>query len=233
MDISGNNGVFGSEYAMIEWLERNGYDVSYLSGIDVATSPSLLLNHKVFVSSGHDEYWNQQQWNAVAAAKKAGVNLAFFAGNDVFWRTQLQPSIADGTANRTIDEYKMTKMEFNPPDGIADPSGQWTGTWMDPAGAGIGGNSDQNQLTGTQFTVNGYREDAITISYPYSQDRFWRNTKVAALTAGQSYTTQPGTLGYEWDSDVNNAVRPPGEIDLSSTSVAISDGTLLDRKSVV
>lgn len=227
MDISGNNGVFGSEYAMIEWLERNGYDVSYLSGIDVATSPSLLLNHKVFVSSGHDEYWNQQQWNAVTAAKKAGVNLAFFAGNDVFWRTQLQPSIADGTANRTIDEYKMTKMEFNPPDGIADPSGQWTGTWMDPAGAGIGGNSDQNQLTGTQFTVNGYREDAITISYPYSQDRFWRNTKVAALTAGQSYTTQPGTLGYEWDSDVNNAVRPPGEIDLSSTSVAISDGTLL------
>ena len=163
----------------------------------------------------------------MVAARNAGVNLAFFAGNDVFWRTQLQPSIADGTANRTIDEYKMTKMEFNPPDGIADPSGAWTGTWMDPAGAGTGGGSDQNQLTGTQFTVNGYREDAITISYPYSLDRFWRNTSVASLRAGQTYTMQAGTLGYEWDSDVNNAVRPSGEIDVSSTTVAVTDGTLL------
>ena len=39
MDISGNNGVFGSEYSMIEWLERNGYDASYLSSIDISTEP--------------------------------------------------------------------------------------------------------------------------------------------------------------------------------------------------
>ena len=228
MDISGNNGIFGSEYSMIEWLERNGYDVSYVSSIDVSTNPSWLLNHKVFMSDGHDEYWDQAQWNAVVAARDAGVNLAFFSGNDVFWRTNLEPSIADGTANRTIDEYKMTKMEFNPPDGIADPSGTWTGTWMDPAGAGIGGDSDQNQLTGTQFTVNGYREDSLTVSYPYSLDRFWRYTSVASLGPGQSYTMQPGTLGYEWDSDVDNAVRPSGEIDLSSTTVPITNGTLLE-----
>src|SRR5207248_4022568 len=31
----GANGIFGSEYPMISWLERNGYDVSYLSGLDV------------------------------------------------------------------------------------------------------------------------------------------------------------------------------------------------------
>lgn len=227
MDVAGDNGVFGSEYAMIQWLERNGYDVSYLSGVDVSTQGSLLLNHKVFMSSGHDEYWNQNQWNAAAAARAAGVNLAFFAGNDVFWRTQLQPSIADGAADRTIDEYKMTKMEVNPPDGVADPSGTWTGTWMDPAGNGIGGNSPQNQLTGTLFDVNGYRSDAITVGYPYSRDRIWRNTSVAALGSGQSYTMQTGTLGYEWDSDVANGVRPSGEIDLSSTTVQITQGSLL------
>jgi hypothetical protein len=227
MDVAGDNGVFGSEYAMIQWLERNGYDVSYLSGVDVSTQGSLLLNHKVFMSSGHDEYWNQNQWNAAMAARAAGVNLAFFSGNDVFWRTQLEPSIADGTANRTIDEYKMTKMEFNPPDGIADPSGTWTGTWMDPAGAGIGGNSPQNQLTGTLFDVNGYRSDAMTVSYPYSTNRIWRNTSVASLGPGQSYTMQTGTLGYEWDSDVANGVRPSGEIDLSSTTIQITEGSLL------
>jgi len=52
--IAGDNGVLSSEFPMIQWLERNGYDVSYASGIDVSTKASMLLNHKVFLSSGHD-----------------------------------------------------------------------------------------------------------------------------------------------------------------------------------
>ena len=227
MDIEGDNGIFGSEYPMIQFLERNGYDVSYVSSIDVTNNPSLLLNHKVYVSSGHDEYWDQQQWNAAVAAKDAGVNEAYFSANEVFWRTQLQPSIANGAPDRTVDCYKMTKMEFPQPDGIADPSGQWTGTWMDPAGTGTGGGMPGNQLTGTLFSANGYRSDAITVSYPYSQDRLWRNTSVASLQPGQTYEMQVGTLGYEWDQDVNNSVRPSGEIDMSSTTVQITNGTLL------
>ncbi|HEX4790878.1 MAG TPA: DUF4082 domain-containing protein [Actinospica sp.] len=227
MDVEGENGIFGSEYPMIEFLERNGYDVSYLSSVDITQNPSLLLSHKTYISDGHDEYWDQQQWSAVTAAKDAGVNLAFFSGNEVFWRTELEPSIADGATDRTVATYKMTKMELPQPDGVADPSGQWTGTWMDPAGTGTGGGSPGNQLTGTLFTVNGYRSDAITVSYPYSQDRLWRNTSVASLQPGQTYTTQAGTLGYEWDSDPNNSVRPPGEIDMSSTTVQVTNGTLL------
>jgi hypothetical protein len=227
LNVSGANGIFGSEYAMLQWLERNGYDVSYLSGIDVSAQGGLLLNHKVYMASGHDEYWNQAQFSAVTAARDAGVNLTFFAGNDIFWRTELQPSIVDGAANRTLTSYKMTKMEFPQPDGIADPSGQWTGTWMDPAGAGTGGNTPGNQLTGSLFTVNGYNANAITVAYPYSTDRLWRDTQVASLQPGQTYTMQTGTLGYEWDSDVANAVRPSGEIDLSSTSVSLTNGTLL------
>jgi hypothetical protein len=227
LNVSGSNGIFGSEYPMLQWLERNGYDVSYLSGVDVSTQGSLLLNHKVFVSSGHDEYWNQGQWDAVTAAKHAGVNLAFFAGNDVFWKTRLAASNVDNAANRTVVSYKMTKMEFPQPDGIADPSGQWTGTWMDPNGAGIGGNLPQNQLTGTLFDVNGYNAEAITVTYPYSTDRLWRNTQAASLQPGQTYTMQTGTLGYEWDSDVANSVRPSGEIDMSSTTVNLTNGTLL------
>src|SRR5262249_31660653 len=90
MDIGGDNGIFGSQFAMLSWLERNGYDASYLSGVDVSTKGSLLLNHKVFLSSGHDEYWNQAQWDNVTAAKAAGVNLAFFSGNEVFWRTRFE-----------------------------------------------------------------------------------------------------------------------------------------------
>ncbi|MCU7726406.1 DUF4082 domain-containing protein [Actinoplanes sp. KI2] len=226
MDIFGDNGIFGAEYAMIQWVERNGYDVSYQSGIDTATRPSSVLGRKIFMSSGHDEYWTQGQWDNVVAARESGVNLAFFSGNEVFWRTRLEPSI-DGSnaANRTLVTYKMTKMAQN--NGIADPSGQWTGTWVDPAGAGKGGNTPPNQLTGTLFTVNGSRYDAIEVPYAYSRMRLWRDTSIASLQPGQKATFQTGTLGYEWDSDVENAVRAPGAIDLSSTTVAINDGKLL------
>ena len=48
------------------------------------------------MSSGHDEYWSGAQRANVEAARDAGVNLAFFSGNEVFWKTRWEPSI-DGT----------------------------------------------------------------------------------------------------------------------------------------
>src|SRR5262249_7882665 len=82
-----------AEYAAIYWLEQNGYDVSYISGIDTATNGSLLLNHKVFMDAGHDEYWTDSQVANVQAAANAGVNLTFLSGNEIFWQTRLSPSI--------------------------------------------------------------------------------------------------------------------------------------------
>ncbi len=41
--------VFGAEYPMVRFLEANGYDVSYFSGIDAARSGSLILTISVFI----------------------------------------------------------------------------------------------------------------------------------------------------------------------------------------
>ncbi|MFD6892432.1 DUF4082 domain-containing protein [Streptomyces sp. NPDC059957] len=227
MDIGGENGIYGSEYQMVAWLERNGYDVSYMSGIDMSTKGATQLqNHKVFMSSGHDEYWTQDQFTNALNARHAGVNQTYFAGNEVFWKTRLAPSI-DGanTANRTLVCYKETKLSFPQPNGIPDPSGIWTGTFMDPASATNGRPyQPQNQLTGSLFSVNGYRSDAITVPGAYAKMRLWRGTTVANLTPSQTATFPVGTLGYEWDSDVEDAARPPGQIAMSSTTVDINDG---------
>ena len=55
----------------------------------------------------------------------------------------------------------------------------------------------------------------------YRKLRLWRNTAVANLKPGQTLTlgAGDGTLGYEWDEDVDNGFRPAGEFDLSSTTV--------------
>lgn len=225
LDIGGDNGIYGSEFMMLSWLERNGYDVSYLSGVDVSTrGDTLLENHDVYISSGHDEYWTQDQYSNVLAARKAGVRQAFFSGNEVFWKTRLTPSI-DGTNtdNRTMVCYKMTKMVQG--NGIADPSGEWTGTWMDPTSTQYGMDyQPPNILTGSMFQVNGYRADAITVPGSYGKNRLWRNTSVADLAANETATFPDGTLGYEWDSDLDNSTRPAGAIHLSSTTVDIDDG---------
>jgi hypothetical protein len=64
-----------------------------------------LLRYKAFLSVGHDEYWSKPMYDAVRRARDAGVNLAFFGGNEVFWQVRLEPS-AGGKANRVIVCYK-------------------------------------------------------------------------------------------------------------------------------
>ena len=77
--------VFNAEYPMVRWLEANGYDVTYSTGVDTDRRGSTALTrHRVFLSVGHDEYWSGTQRANVEAARAAGVHLAFFSGNGVF-----------------------------------------------------------------------------------------------------------------------------------------------------
>jgi hypothetical protein len=212
--------LYYAEYQMIQFLEENGYDVSYTSDSDVDANGALLMNHKVFLTSGHDEYWSAGERANVQAARDAGVSLAFFTGNEIFWKTRWAAS-SDGsnTPYRTLITYKET--HFN---AVVDPSDPptWTGAWSDPRfSPPADGGVPANSLTGQQFDINAGTAD-IQVPYAYSKLRIWRNTAVANLTPGQTLTLAPGTgtLGYEWDYDEDNGFRPPGEFDLSSTTVS-------------
>ncbi|NKL10303.1 DUF4082 domain-containing protein [Rhizobium leguminosarum] len=208
--------VFGVESSAIQWLEQNGYDVSYISGVDATRSGSLLLNHDAYLSVGHDEYWSAEQRANVEAARDAGVNLAFWSGNECYWKVRWESSIdGSGQAYRTMVCYKETWGTST------DPSATGTGTWRDPRYADPG-QEPENSLTGTMFQVDSYRSDTITIPYDYSNLRFWRNTDVAELEEGETYNLVQNLLGYEWDSDVENGFRPDGLINLSLSSIAVS-----------
>jgi hypothetical protein len=238
--------LFAAEFSAIFWLERNGYNVSYIAGVDTAiagdhpaSSPVVLTNHKLFTSTGHDEYWSGEspgpagsgvsgaggQRAAVEAAQAAGVHLAFMSGNEVYWKTRWESSI-DGTNTpyRTLVCYKETRHNapLDPLD--TSPTWTWTGTWRDlrfspPADGAM----PENALTGTIFTVDSYRSDAITVPYPMTLLRFWRNTpNVAATPSGQTWTLTQNYLGYEWDESPDNGFAPAGLIDLSSTALSVS-----------
>ena len=149
-DDQGHSWLMYSEYSMIRFLEANGYDVSYTSGIDVGTSAggSLLNNHKTFLSVGHDEYWSGTQRANVEAARDRGLNLAFFSGNEVFWKTRTEPSI-DGIQHR---EPHARLLQGDALRQLRRPSGPatWTGTWQDPRfSPPADGGRPQNALTGS------------------------------------------------------------------------------------
>jgi hypothetical protein len=204
--------LFWAEYPMIRWLERNGYDVSYFTGVDSDLRGDKILKHKVFPSVGHDEYWSKRQRDNVESARDLGVHLAFFSGNEVFWKTRWEESL-DGsrTPNRTLVCYKETHAKAK-----IDPASEWTGTWRDPRfSPPADGGRPENELVGAIFTVNGpiYRE--LTVPSAYGRVRFWRNTDIAALPPGDTYAFAPGILGYEWGEDLDNGFRPKGVLHLS------------------
>jgi hypothetical protein len=217
-DNDGRDFLYSNEYPMIRFLERNGYDVSYTTDVDADRYGSLLTNHTVFLSVGHDEYWSGTERSNVEAARDAGVNLAFFSGNEAYWKTYYANS-QDGsnTGHRTLVSYKDTWDNT-----IEDPaSGKWTGTWRDPRfAAQLDGSRPENALSGTMFMSN---HDDLALQVPPAQGRYqlWRDTDVASLAAGNQTATLPAhTIGYESDEDVDNGYRPAGLIDVSTTTGA-------------
>ena len=217
----GQDFFFANEYPMVRFMEENGYDMSYVSQLDVAGSngASMLEQHKTLVNVGHSEYWDAGDRANVTAARNAGVNLAFFAGNLMWWKTRLAASQYGSEPDRTLIVYKesLDSTQSDP----ADPP-TWTGEWRDPRfSPPADGGNPENALTGQAWTVN-CCSYALQVPAAYSKLRLWRNTSVASLAAGQTATMPGETLGYEWDSDLDNGSRPAGEIDMSKTCETVS-----------
>ncbi len=214
---------FNSNYPMVRWLERNGYDVSYFSGVDSDRLGAEILEHRVFLSVGHDEYWSRAQRDNVTAARDAldPVHLAFFSGNEVYWKIRWEPSIdGAGTPYRTMVCYKEGTLGENVCGGKCDPlTDVWTGLWRDGCAFPLAdGCEPENELTGQISWIGS--TTAITVPAVYKTLPIWRNTDIEDLLPAETATLGTATLGYEWDphQPAYDATAPPGLVWLSSTS---------------
>ena len=102
------NFLFGAEYPLLFWLEKHGYDVSYASCEDVENwgqnGDLIPSNFRILLSVGHDEYYTQELRDSYKNARNAGVNLAFFSSNEMFWRSKWK----HGTVVQEGVEYVRT-----------------------------------------------------------------------------------------------------------------------------
>eukprot|EP01060_Flectonema_neradi_P039320 TRINITY_DN8607_c0_g1_i1.p1 TRINITY_DN8607_c0_g1~~TRINITY_DN8607_c0_g1_i1.p1 ORF type:complete len:718 (+),score=112.63 TRINITY_DN8607_c0_g1_i1:48-2201(+) len=209
-DTRSVNMLWGCEYPTIRFLERNGYSVTYWSGIDTSTKELTSSRFKLFLSVGHDEYWSASQRQHVENARdNEGIHLVFFSGNEAYWRIRFEDN------HRTLVVYKDTQASSK-----LDPvEGEWTGTWRDASPNNPVGAMPENSLTGCLYTVNAWRNDPLEVPYEYSKLRFWRHTEVATLKPGQRAILMKGLLGHEWNEDINNGFRPAGLMHMSRTTI--------------
>lgn len=202
------NDLYNSEVALIRFLEKNGYDVKYVSHVDLDAGNGL-ANSKIFISSGHDEYWSEPSRDLVQAHVASGKYAIFSSGNEVFWRVARHPT--------NPDWFYCRKDTMPGPGGhvagtLIDT--EWGGTWRDTRWAG---RKPENLLTGTTFRMNGINDRTYSVNASiYGSSPFWRNTSVAS---GANLSVS-GVIGFEADE-----YDPPAgaaAVRLSATLIDIS-----------
>jgi YD repeat-containing protein len=112
-DFDEANWFLKADLPMVEWLERQGYEVTYTDDTSVDANPAQLLNHKVDVISGHDEYWSEKEMNGYKAARNAGVNIASFSGNTAYWKVRYEDNGRTLVCFKSVEGYKAGEV----PDG--------------------------------------------------------------------------------------------------------------------
>lgn len=214
---------FTTEYPVIRWLERNGYDVAYMGGIDAMGGRNP--DAEVAMMIGHNEYWSQDMKDAWIDHLRAGGHMIVCASNEAFWRTLGEKPDSTGRPRRIRCHKDILP-------GRTTPIAGWTGTWR---AAG----QPENAWTGTVFGLNGPDLHALTVPARLAGHPLWRDTEVATLTGGQVWTSGPDVIGFESDvagpADTSSAgaghymeVPGPAVQYLSDTPITSDGNVLLD-----
>ncbi len=205
---TGAGQFFWWEYPMVRWLEKNGYDVSYLTDVDVQNNPYALLNHRALLIVGHSEYWSKYMRDNVEAAVNNGVNLGVFAADTFYWQVRYEPR-PTGThiPERVLVCYKDKNADplFGQDDRLVTVLFR-----DDPL------NRPEQRLLGAMF--GGY------FAFNQQQQGFPWVVKDASswVFAGSGLKDGdglPGLVGYEYDKVFHNSPVPPGDDILSASPV--------------
>jgi hypothetical protein len=192
----------------VRWAESRGFDLTYLTNLDVDRDAALVRGQKLFLSVGHDEYWSRRAREAVEAALASGTSLAFFSANSIYWQIRLEPSRSDGRPQRTEVCWKKRSAAEDPLRGTPLETTKWElPPVSDPANAllGIGYHSWNGPDPAAWIVKN-------ASAWPYEG------------TGVKDGDAIPGIVGFETDRTIDNGRTPPGVTILAESPVVGHDG---------
>lgn len=208
------------DFPMVKWMESQGLDVTYVTSVDLESNPTLLLGHRVFTNSGHDEYYSDGMRSNITNAIGSGVNMAFFSANNFYYRITWAPG-ANGRSNRRIHCDKNA----------LPPSQTYEWRLLSPQHPEneIGGVMTQGVAAGRPFLVS----DASNWIYAGAGlSTYTGNGTDNVITSGPNQNALPGIVGYEFDSRASTtpslsayvSFEPAGLQTVGHSFVPASDG---------
>ena len=188
----GRDFYFANEYPMVRFLERNGYDVSYLPASTPTATATCCATTGSSCPSGTTSTGAGRSARTSRPPATPACNLLFLSGNEVYWKTRFEPSAApDNAPYRTLVSYKETwdNAKIGPLPGV---DRHLAGPAVRPD-VGQGAGRPENALTGTAYMVN-YSDLPVTVTAAEGKHRLWRNTGLASM-AGSTTAARPAHGG--------------------------------------
>ncbi len=188
---TGAGQFFSRDVAMIRFLERYGYPVSYTASESVDEDPGQAAGHRALIDFGHSEYWSARQQEAFARAFASGQSLLFFASDTLAWRVRYRPATSasseSGRPAHLIVSYKehaaLDPDRAEPTGAFPDHGAPLTGS------AYLGCITPRLRLPGPPT----YRY------YSWSPEPRLKPSWLFAGTGVTTATSIPGIVGYELD----------------------------------
>jgi putative cell wall-binding protein len=104
-DGNGAGEFFKFEYNLIRWLEKQNYNLTYLTDDDVHKGALNTLNAKSLIIAGHDEYWSKEMRDSIEEKAKDRMNIGLFSSNVGYWQVRMENN------NRIMVGYKARASE--------------------------------------------------------------------------------------------------------------------------
>jgi hypothetical protein len=179
-DGSGGN-MLDWELNMVRWLEANGFDVSYVSDVDVHANPEFAARARAVLQVGHNEYWSKEMRDHLEAARDAGKGLGFFSGNTGSWAIRFEDSPLGK------DRVQVCYKSRDDPLAVSDPARATTHWWEPPV------NRPTRDLMGLDAASNVRRSGDWTAEGVEAAPDLFVDT---GLRNGD---VVPNLVGYEYD----------------------------------
>jgi hypothetical protein len=113
------NHLAGSEWRLLAWLEREGYEYDIVSGYELHNNPEIIKRYKALILSTHCEYWTSEMYDAVFDAhynnRLCVLNLS---GNTMYRQIKIYSDGSTRCVNLSFnrghrDESQITGVRFS------------------------------------------------------------------------------------------------------------------------
>ena len=206
----GSSDFLTNEYPLVELMEKEGLDVTYITDVTLATYPNVLDHHTTLLSLDHDESWTYEERVALQQAQARGLNAVFFGAAAMVRHVRLEPSILG--LNRQEVDYRNSGED--PLLGKASGDQITGNTWEVPPASW----SPISQI-GNEYS--GYLNPQVFAPMVVTDASSW----IFAHTGLRDGAVLPDVIASDFDHVIPSSGLPADEEVVAHSPIPVNEGT--------